>query len=208
LCAAKSSGTKPSPIPESVKDRPTKCHEQIFLLTKSEKYFYDADAISEPCQQPGRTRMVKSKERAEKQNRKDGDNLITDGDTRNKRSIWTIPPSAYSGAHLATYPPELPKICIMAGTSKHGCCPDCFAVHNESGPTCKHKKDAVPCQVLDPFSGSGTTGVVAIALNCAYQGIEINPEYVALSHERLKDHLGKPENFFSQASLSDDLFEK
>jgi DNA modification methylase len=197
---------KPAVMPESVKDRPTRDHEQIFLLTKSEKYYYDAGAISEPCQQPGRTRQTKSKERAEGSSRKDGGNVCTDGETRNKRSIWSISPSAYKGAHFATYPPELPKICIQAGASKHGCCPVCFAVVTDNGPTCKHRKPPVACKVLDPFSGSGTTGAVAIALNCAYQGIEINPEYVAMSHQRLKDHLSKPQNYFSQASI-DDLFE-
>ena len=200
---------KPAVMPESVKDRPTKSHEYIFLLSKSEKYYYDADAISEPCQTSGKTRMGKSVERAEGSNRNDGGVIFIDGETRNRRSVWTIGPSNYKGAHFATFPPELPKICIQAGTSKHGCCPDCFAVFNVDGQTCKCKldeKQAVPCQVLDPFSGTGTTGVVAISLNCAYHGIEINPEYVAMSQQRLSDHLAKPENFFSQASL-DDLFE-
>jgi DNA modification methylase len=172
---------KPNPMVESVTDRPTKAHEQVFLLTKSEKYFYDADAIAEPCQQPGRSRVGHTLESAKTCNRKDGGNTITDGDTRNKRSVWTITPGSFSGAHFATFPPELPKTCILAG-SKIG--------------------DAV----LDPFSGSGTTGVVAIAMDRTYQGIEINSEYVQMSHQRLKDHLAKPENIFSQASL-DDLFE-
>jgi DNA modification methylase len=79
-------------------------------------------------------------------------------------------------------------------------------VFDQKGPHCKHKKPAIPCTVLDPFSGSGTTGVVAIAMDRVYQGIEINPEYVAMSQQRLKEHLAKPENIFSQASL-DDSFE-
>jgi DNA modification methylase len=199
--------SNPACMPESVTDRPTKAHEQIFLLTKSEKYFYDAEAISEPCQQPGRTRRIITQERADGGSRKDGDNVVTDGETRNRRSVWSINPgSGFDGAHFATFPPELPKTCILAGTSKHGCCPLCYAVFDQKGPHCKHKKPAIPCTVLDPFSGSGTTGVVAIAMDRVYQGIEINPEYVAMSQQRLKEHLAKPENIFSQASL-DDSFE-
>jgi len=161
---------KPNPMPESVTDRPTKSHEYMFLLTKSARYYYDADAVKEP---------LADSTLADKRN---GKGRLTTGDNtkydlppcswyrnrkftnpalgRNLRSVWTIPTQSYSGAHFATYPEKLVEPCIKAG-SKEG--------------------DVV----LDPFCGSGTTGKVAVKLGRDFIGIELNPEYIELARERI-----------------------
>ena len=130
--------SKPSCMPEAVKDRCTKSHEYIFLLTKNKQYFYDHEAIKEPIKEasfgrmqrsigsehkrtegaPGQTPHSINKERPTDRNR-----VINP--KRNKRSVWTVAPKPYSGAHFAVYPPELIEPCILAGTSAHGCCADC-----------------------------------------------------------------------------------
>lgn len=155
---------KPNPMPESVKDRCTKSHEYIFLLSKESKYYFDSDAISEQTitndnsvrdrdntklnNTPGRTRMG---------------GLVTNNYTkRNKRDVWTISTKPYKEAHFATYPEDLIEPCILAG------CP-------------------VGGVVLDPFFGSGTTGRVALSKNRKYLGIELNPEYVKISKKRTSD---------------------
>ncbi len=187
---------KPNPMPESVTDRPTKSHEYVFLLTKSERYYYDSDAIREPCapSQVGRIRediiggnrgdlihhspgAVYRKGRTGKTamrgqghfrngdgptNREGRDTSDVDENAngfRNKRTVWTVATSPYPEAHFATYPPDLIKPCILAGT----------------------KPGDV---VLDPFFGSGTTGMVAIELGRKCIGIELNPKYVELSKQR------------------------
>lgn len=166
---------KPNPMPESVTDRPTKSHEYIFLLTKSQRYYYDAEAIKEqatgydgrkdtmmkgsdkynsgvvPGQQP-HTMAARGHERW--QENEEGEKI------RNKRSVWTVPTSPYKGAHFATFPTDLIKPMVLAG------CP-------------------VDGTVLDPFNGSGTTGEVAISLGRNYIGIELNPEYLKLAEKRL-----------------------
>jgi DNA modification methylase len=133
---------KPNPIPESVKDRPTKSHEYIFLLSKNRKYYYDGDGI---------------KERA---------NNINNVDTRNKRSVWTVPTKPYKEAHFATFPPNLITPCIIAGCPEGGI-------------------------VLDPFWGSGTTAAVSKQLSRYYIGIEINPEYIEIAKKRIEEHVDK-----------------
>ncbi len=159
---------KPNPMPESVKDRCTKSHEYIFLLSKSARYFYDADAIREKAQerpQPCPEDKVKRRHGTSWH-----DNAYACGPSgyghhplgRNKRDVWTIATNPYSAAHFATFPPELPRTCIQAG------CPE--------GGT-----------VLDPFHGAGTTGLVAARLHRKYIGIELNPEYVELSRNRIYD---------------------
>jgi hypothetical protein len=121
---------KPNPMPESVTDRPTKSHEQIFLLTKSPRYFYDADAIREPLDRPellGKTRLSGvlglEGQRGDVGRQHDYGNPAG----RNARTVWTIATFAYPAAHFATYPPELPRRCILAGTSERGVCPQCGA---------------------------------------------------------------------------------
>lgn len=151
---------KPNPMPESVKDRPTKAHEQIFLLSKSPKYYYDADAVSESgayCgQQLGIVRGKKT--RALAMGRTPSGNETPGADAtapmrRNRRSVWTVTPKPYKEAHFATFPPDLIEPCILAG------CPE--------GGT-----------VLDPFLGSGTTAMVANQLRRNAVGIELNEKYL------------------------------
>ena len=122
---------KPNPMPESVTDRPTKSHEYIFLLTKSAKYYYDAMAIAEPLAYPDETRRpMGSKGAWEMVGRKQGEN---DGGkpyegyptSRNKRSVWEVTTQPFKGAHFATFPEEIPTICIKAGTSEKGQCAKC-----------------------------------------------------------------------------------
>jgi DNA modification methylase len=163
---------KPNPMPESVTDRPTKSHEHIFLLAKSAKYFYDHEAIKEPAnpEYVGRYSYgfggSKNQEMAETgfgATRPIGEREY-DG-KRNKRDVWTVPTKGYDGAHFAVYPTALIEPCILAGSRE--------------GDT-----------VLDPFSGSGTTGVVALRNGRNYLGCELNPEYAELSRKRISDDCG------------------
>lgn len=157
--------SKPNPMPESVTDRCTKAHEYVFLLTKSAQYHYDADAIAESSIYAGATidytgnvknnTADKVLQRTLPKGRK-----ITIADTRNKRSVWTIATAPYSEAHFATFPPELPELCIKAG------CP-------------------VGGTVLDPFGGAGTTGLVADRLQRNAVLIELNPDYAAMAEARI-----------------------
>jgi DNA modification methylase len=153
---------KPNPMPESVTDRPTKSHEYIFLLTKSAKYWYDADAIAEETEYPvgSRANAVKGDFNGKRSDSGLHDSFRAIRDTRNARTVWTIATQPYKEAHFATFPEELPKRCILAG------CPE--------GGT-----------VLDPFAGSGTTIAVAIQLGRKGIGIELNPEYAALARKRI-----------------------
>tara|TARA_R110000824_G_scaffold399317_1_gene604668 strand:- start:45 stop:1100 length:1056 start_codon:yes stop_codon:yes gene_type:complete len=158
---------KPNPMPESVTDRPTSAHEKIWLITKSKKYYYDADAIKEPCttfdsnirdrdttklnNTPGRTRMAGLKK-----------NNYT---LKNKRNVWKVSTKPFKEAHFATFAKDLIEPCIKAG------CP-------EGGV------------VLDPFGGAGTTGIVAQSLNRQSIMIELNPEYIKIAKKRIENELG------------------
>src|ERR1700756_497862 len=152
---------KPNPMPESVTDRPTTSHEYIFLLTKSERYFYDAESIKEPVTY--RTdkigKPVKVSYHDESAMRNDGNRIAIRSEDRNKRTVWTIATQPYSEAHFATFPEEIPKLCILAG-SKPG--------------------DVI----LDPFAGSGTVGQVALELGRKAILIELNPKYVQMIQDR------------------------
>lgn len=153
---------KPNPMPESVKDRCTKSHEYIFLLTKNSKYFFDNEAIKEPVKEDWGTR-----DRSEGKYHNEGSGLSPHSgleksyEMANKRSVWTVTTKPFKGAHFAVYPPELIEPCILSGT--------------KAGDI-----------VLDPFMGSGTTAAVAQRLNRLYLGCELNTEYEALQKERLK----------------------
>jgi DNA modification methylase len=168
---------KPNPMPESVTDRPTKMHEYLFLMAKSERYFYDGDAVREPYNEaslsrytyqfqgstsPGRHQPGNTDERYKEH--RDGD---PNPAGRNKRSVWTITTAPYKEAHFATYPPDLIKPCILAG------CP-------------------VGGVVLDPFAGSGTTGMVALELGRRAVLIELNAEYVKQCAQRCAVTQGLP----------------
>lgn len=156
---------KPNPMPESVRDRPTKSHEYIFLLSKNKRYYYDADAIAEPSAWAGDPRAgygrLHYRGKREGQKGTGQENFVSISETRNKRSVWTVTTKPYSGAHFATFPPDLIEPCILAG-SKAG--------------------DVV----LDPFNGSGTTGAVALKHHRDYIGCELNPEYIELTNQRIK----------------------
>ena len=164
---------KPNPMPESVRDRCTKAHEYVFLLTKSDRYYYDAYAVSEAVacvRGPGNKRPLKGVEEDGEKHRtraglhKAAERWREEGppESRNRRSVWTITTKPYSGAHFAVMPADLVEPCIKAG------CPE--------GGT-----------VLDPFAGSGTTLAVAAELGRNAIGCELNPDYIALAERRIKD---------------------
>ena len=299
---------KPNPMPESVRDRPTRAHEYVFLLTKSARYYYDADAIREPAKDPlddiRRMRQQHDANKSAATAERNGLRARTDkqrGHSRrhagfndrwdamskeeqqgmgaNKRTVWSIATQSYKGSHFATFPEKLVEPCILAGTSEHGVCsvtgdpwermversttgghlgndgadgntrnqyggqsnwanyrppqttgwqPTCGApwervteqnnaphdgkteTRYETGsngnrmsllrqaarergeeyvhrvattgwqPTCDHDSVPVPSVVLDPFCGSGTTGVVTLRHGRSFIGIELNPEYINL----------------------------
>jgi DNA modification methylase len=164
---------KPNPMPESVTDRPTKAHEYIFLMTKSPRYYYDHQAVKEPFAESSIGRLAQDitqqvgSARANGGKKENG-NLKAVGDInagRNKRSVWSVNVKGYKEAHFATYPTELIEPCILAGSKE--------------GDT-----------VLDPFSGSGTTGEVALKHGRHYIGLELNPDYAAISEKRITDAVG------------------
>jgi DNA modification methylase len=158
---------KPNPMPESVTDRPTSCHEKIWLITKNKKYYYDADIIKEPCKTfdknirdrdttklnntPGRTKMAGLKK----------NNYIM----KNKRNVWTVTTKPCREAHFATFPKDLIEPCIKAGCPENG-------------------------TVLDPFGGSGTTGIVAALNNRNAVLIELNQDYINIANKRIDKELG------------------
>ena len=154
---------KPNPMPESVRDRPTKAHEYVFLMSKSARYFYDQDAIREQSDQPGRVRRdrIGGASHVERQQHSEG-GLFTGSTTRNARSVWTIPTQPYPGAHFAVMPPALADRCIRAGSR-------------------------VGDVVLDPFAGAGTTGMVARRLQRQFVGIELNPTFAEMARHRIDD---------------------
>jgi site-specific DNA-methyltransferase (adenine-specific) len=192
---------KPNPMPESTRDRPTTAHEYVFLMTKAEHYFYDADAIREP---------------------------VTSGETlqtRNKRSVWRVVPAPFPG-HFATFPPKLIEPMILAGTSAAGCCSACGSQHKRQiklsggtgkswhdheddlvrgqrietlsktykrettgwSPGCQCSAGVVPAVVLDPFGGSGTTALVANRLGRSAILIDLNAKYTAIQLRRLVEN--------------------
>jgi DNA modification methylase len=151
---------KPNPMPESVTDRCTKAHEYLFLLSKSERYYFDAVAMREDAVKGSAgSSFTKGKTAEHQLNRSSKTERVEDG-KRNRRSVWTVATKPYKGAHFATFPPELITPCILAG-SRPG--------------------DVV----LDPFMGSGTTAQVAQSLGRNWLGCELNPEYAPLQLARL-----------------------
>lgn len=168
-----------NPMPESVRDRPSRAHEMIFLLSPSPRYFYDSVAVKDLSAASVRDSTRKSP----------NDRPVL----RNLRDVWAITTKPYPGAHFATFPPDLVGPMIAAGTPQAGCCPQCGApwqrvrASREWRPGCAcPERPPVPSVVLDPFSGAGTTGLVALANGRSAIGIEANAEYVALSRERIR----------------------
>ena len=186
--------SKPNPMPESVTDRCTKAHEYLFLLAKSERYYFDADAIAETVTQstvdrlsqsnlalqagswrvPGKTNgpmKAVGSLHMQQTPRNDGERWrLADGGvaprgTRNKRSVWEVTTQPFAQAHFATFPPALIEPCVLAGCPKGG-------------------------TVLDPFGGAGTTGLVADRLGRNAILIELNPAYAAMAEQRIKDDAG------------------
>lgn len=194
---------KASPMPESAKTRCTRSHEYVFMFVKSQDYFYDAEAIKEPCE--------------------------GSESGKNRRSVWRLPATPLKGTHYATMPTGLAELCIKAGTSEFGCCSKCGAPNirciekqkiERSRPNAYTKRtgqkgtgnscansvagvltvttgwepscdcqdaDDAPCVVLDPFAGVGTTSVVAKRLRRDSIGIELSEEYINIAKERLGD---------------------
>lgn len=243
---------KKSPMPESVTDRPTSSWEPIFLLAKNERYFYDAEAVKEPLNWPDDRRApvgtLDGNERPSRGGRMppiggvkhagSNGNPTYSGDRpewptgRNQRNVWHLGPEPYKEAHFATFPTEIPRRAIKAGTSEKGCCPHCGApwaritsktkltrerpndITKRDGtegtgnhcantvagvevrtlgwqPTCEcPAHQPVPCRVLEPFLGSGTTLAVAAELGRHGAGCELNPEYAELARVRI----GKAKN--------------
>jgi len=171
---------KPNPMPESVTDRPTKAHEYIFLLAKSQRYYYDAEAVKEDSLDPEsytgrRPRKAQTIVLHDAKNHKFAGSINDNGEyrsgmvyqTRNRRSVWTVSTQPYPEAHFATFPPKLIEPCVLAGCPAGGV-------------------------VLDPFNGSGTTGAVALRLGRDYIGIELNPDYIEFTNKRLAPILAQP----------------
>lgn len=236
---------KPNPMPESVKDRCTKAHEYLFLLAKSERYFFDSEAMKEPA--------VCDRMRGPANHR---DTVSTNGngglsrrkpqETRNRRSVWSILTQPYMGSHCAVWPPDLVRPMILAGTSAHGVCSACGspctrtinrewckstsknykragvsdAHWNNLQPTGRisgfvggrvdtvggeHTCDCtdahiVPATVLDPFSGSATTGMVALQEGRNYIGIDLNPDYLPMAEARVREER-PPDNTTTDADV-------
>jgi len=159
---------KPNPMPESVTDRCTKSHEYIFLLAKSQKYYFDNETIKETAKEGNDLGILRSKKQAEcnhpsitKRQEMGIDSTQAGNGKRNKRSVWTVTTKPFKEAHFATFPEDLIYPMALAG------CP-------------------VGGTILDPFFGAGTTGVVAKKLNRKYLGIELNAEYIKIAEARLK----------------------
>lgn len=244
---------KPNPMPESVTDRPTKAHEYIFLLTKSERYFYDADAVREPHLPVSLKRI----EHGLKHNHPGDIGVgIPPVDTermgerfchpagRNRRTVWTVATEPFPEAHFATYPTALVEPCVRAGCPSQVCVecgkpwvrvverttephpnryskqPDAKQFNVGAGdyvdagglgmahlvhtigfaPTCTCDAPTRPGLVLDPFCGSGTTGLVAMREGRRFLGIELNPEYAAMARRRIAGWRHKPRRTRPQAA--------
>ena len=152
---------KPNPMPESVKDRCTKSHEYIFLLSKNKKYYYDNEAIKEPVKQDWGTRnRTNGKYHNSGSGLSPHSGLTKSYDRKNKRDVWSITNKPYKGSHFAVFPPDLITPCILAGSEKGDI-------------------------ILDPFMGSGTTAMVAKQLGRDYIGCELHEEYSNLIDQRV-----------------------
>jgi hypothetical protein len=232
---------KERPMPESVSDRPTKSHEMIYLLAKSEAYFYDAYAIREPVSGGSSSGSAGTVRRDPVGSHRPRRNPRSHGwvreltETRNARDVWTMDVNPLVGEdHFAAFPEALPQRCIAAATSEAGVCADCGApaervvekvklldgepwtgappmkTTSKAAPSsaqgvsharvtlsvrsvgwkslCSCGAARMPATVLDPFCGSGTTGIAASVLGRSFVGIDLNPKYVAMARRRIASH--------------------
>ena len=166
--------SKPNAMPESVTDRCTKSHEYIFLLSKSQKYYYDHESIKEQAASDHVAGNKKHKYADDFEKNGTVQNRTKSGlkniagikfEKRNKRSVWSVPVKPFKEAHFATFPQELIYDCIKAGAPEGGV-------------------------ILDPFMGAGTTAVVSRKLNRNYIGFELNPDYISISEKRIIQEVG------------------
>lgn len=251
---------KPNPMPESCSDRPTKAHEYLFLLTKRPRYYWDADAVKEPCSSETHARIPQSAERSIQRSRDEGASISDSNPeghgvnpkarelqfgvrstssfkacadlnvlTRNIRSVWSVASEPIGYRHFAAFPSRIPERCILAGTSVIGCCSLCGAPWRRNtrpgtrissgGSSRKHAQvrehqgangvlttgvystretigwtagceccaDSVPCTVLDPFAGSGTTGLAANRLGRRAVLIEKSSQYCQIIRQRTRE---------------------
>lgn len=157
---------KPNPMPESVTDRCTKSHEYLFLLSKSARYYFDNEAIKEPSANLGTTNIRfggnKYGDSDDPKHATKSGNTYVDSGTRNKRSVWTVNTKPFKGAHFAVMPEALVEPCILAGSKPNDL-------------------------VLDPFTGSGTVGVVALRHGRNFIGTELNPQYADIAKIRIRE---------------------
>ena len=151
---------KPNPMPESVRDRCTKSHEYLFLLSKNKKYYYDNESIKEPAKDWGTRDRTKGKYHNKGTGLQPHSGLTKSYPTKNKRSVWSITNKPYKGSHFAVFPPDLIEPCILAGSQENDI-------------------------ILDPFMGSGTTAMVAKSLGRYYLGCELHEDYGNLIQERM-----------------------
>jgi DNA modification methylase len=161
---------KPNPMPESVRDRCTKSHEYLFLLSKNKKYYYDNEAIKEPAKDWGTRDRTKGKYHNKGTGLQPHSGLTKSYPTKNKRSVWSITNKPYKGAHFAVFPPDLIIPCIKAGSEKNDI-------------------------ILDPFMGSGTTAMVAKELGRYYIGCELHENYGNLIRNRVGTVRGNLKEF-------------
>ena len=157
--------SKPNPMPESVTDRCTKAHEYIFLLSKSQKYYFNHEAIKEPIADSSKARLAQDIENQKGSDRVPGKTngtmkAVGSIQDRNKRSVWTVTTKPFKGAHFATFPEDLIIPCILAGSRPGGV-------------------------ILDPFMGAGTTAIVAKKNGRKFVGCELNPEYIEIAERRI-----------------------
>jgi DNA modification methylase len=187
---------KPNPMPENVRDRPTRAHEYLFLLTKAPRYFYDAHAVREAdtgrCSGNGYARAGRLTYRDRRGERGQHEQW-RGGHGRQRRSWWTVTARGYPGAQ-AVFPEKLIEPCILAGSAPRACgiCGAPFkrqpAARKDTGqwrPSCIHNDDSGRCLILDPFCGSATTGAVAERLGRDFLGVELNPATASLARRRL-----------------------
>lgn len=246
-------------MPESVQDRPTRSHEYVFLLTKSEKYYYDVDAIREPHQDDSQARMLRGRSKKHKLVDGPGHQSLNTNDGlangchpngRNKRTVWQVNSQSYHGSHFAVWPLKLVEPMILAGTGDKGCCATCGTAYkrvvNREGtesikqsykgeksdhwkglqsigrnggfvggfsdtkgwePGCECGDQSTKrCVVLDPFSGSATTGKVANDHGRDYIGMDASTEYLDLAIARLQDRVAPPSDNTPEESSVMDLF--